>query len=52
MGHNNNYFPNLTSDSDMADLRTPFWREKKKARLFTGNKQENSEMREEMCFFL
>lgn len=51
MGHNNNYFPNLTSDSDMADLRTPFWRGKK-ARLFTGNKQENSEMREEMCFFL
>ena len=24
MGHKNNYSPNLTSDSDMADLGTPF----------------------------
>lgn len=39
MGNNNNYFPNLTSDSDMTLLGRIFKR--KKTRLFIGNKQEN-----------
>lgn len=39
MGHNNNYFPNLTSDSDMTLLGRILKR--KKTRLFIGNKQEN-----------
>ena len=39
MGHNNNYFPNLTSDSDMTLLGRILKR--KKTRLFIGHKQEN-----------